>query len=134
MAFTEMEYSSGDLRRTPLWENQDTSSSFSGQTVTVSSNIDVFDYIEVEWQYSTTSTSATTHMLINVQDFIALGDKDTTGLNKYSIMCKSSSFTIVRSIARQSTTSIYFGEATKAGATGTSNTNLIPVKVNGVMV
>ena len=48
--------SGGGLKETVLWTNSAPTSTFAGQTVTLSSDIDNFDYIKVNYRYITSST------------------------------------------------------------------------------
>ena len=120
-----------NLKPTSLWTNNSPTSSFAGQTVTLSQDIDNFAYIGIRCKAGTSSSSETNETMFSVADL----KKSTSGNSKarLAIGASNSSGTLyVRGIAYSSDTKITFGDAYRLNNNaGTSNGVCIPTSIVG---
>ena len=120
-----------ELKATSLWTNNSPTSSFAGQTVTLSQDIDNFAYIGIRCKAGTSSSSETNETMVSVADL----KKSTSGNSKarLAVGASNSSGTLyVRGIAYSSDTKITFGDAYRLNNNaGTSNSVCIPTSVVG---
>ena len=71
MALIEMNFASGGggITETTLWENSTPTSSFAGQTVTLSDNMDNYDFLKFCFNRSTTNTTDKCEIIYSVDEF-----------------------------------------------------------------
>lgn len=72
---------SGEKEKTTLWTNSNPSSNFSGQDVTLSSNIEDFSYIEIKfisYRNSSPEKKQTISQIYNSEELMLLDNKNTT--------------------------------------------------------
>lgn len=121
------------LHETTLWTNSSPSSNYASDTVTLSSDIDNFDYIEVEFK-SHKSQSSTQKTLMSVADFKLA--KNSGFASQYTPRLaiggsyNNNATVALRGVAYESDTQLIFGTC-RAGTT-TKNDYAIPVRVIGV--
>lgn len=110
---------------TTLWTNSSSTSSFAAKDVTgLSAGIDTFDYIRITYRASTSdSTSQST-------TFAASELPSSSGRTTIGMMVGNS--TRFRPIYKSSNTSIYFYASYTPSSTSSSNTYVIPTKIEGI--
>lgn len=120
----------GKMEETALWTNSAPTSTFAAQTITLSDDIDNYDYLRFYVRLST-SNAKSNSIFISVNDF------KNTGNAANSLNLAHSCYYEVSSIRNRhfyyvSDTSIGFGTCFNSGNTGSDNTYLIPTKISGV--
>lgn len=131
MAYIKCGTNGGTLSETVLWTNSSPTSSFEGQTVTLSDDIDNYTYLKFTFIPTTSNTTDEISIIYSVDDFKKLANNSSDpffrGISPYafsqSVACERAFFYI-------SNTSVSFAY----GSTGTVTHNeaLIPVSVSGL--
>ena len=123
----------GQPTETTLWTNPSPSSSFAGQTVTLSDDMTNYDYLK--FTYKAVSTLDTLgEDIIPTAKFVSYGSSMTTAGPKFAIgkTGTSSDDRYIRFLTYSSNTTIDFKTPQKAGAAQTSNNACIPVQIIGI--
>ena len=117
----------GSLSETVLWTNSSQSTSVGQQTVTLSDDMNNYDYIDVTFNYSRTNTNQAGRVRV------AVSDLKNTGVNKgivgFGIM--TSSYRYNRSFNYSSDTKIVISTCTRSDGTTTTE-NAIPRAIYGI--
>lgn len=120
----------GGSTETVLWTNNSPTSSFSGQTITLSNSLDNYTYVKIKYRIST-SVSTESSVIVPVSEFVRM----TQTSNTFKIGTGSfDSSTYVRTAYYDSATTIAFNNGYKLGSTSQANGMLIPVSVIGISV
>lgn len=112
---------------TTLWTNASPTSAFAAQVVTLSDDIDNYDYLKVNYRHST-SNAIVCAALISPSDMKK--SMYDLGNNRMEVTLGSEA-TYFRRMTYASDTSISFSTAYKIGATGSSTSYSIPLSVVG---
>ena len=112
---------------TVLWTNASPTSAFAAQAVTLSDDIDNYDYLKVNYRHST-SNAIVCAALISPSDMKK--SMYDLGNNRMEVTLGSEA-TYFRRMTYTSDTSINFSTAHKIGATGSSTSYSIPLSVIG---
>lgn len=114
---------------TTLWTNSSPTSSMSATTLTLSQNLNNFDYIRFEYRFST-SNSASYSVIIAVYDVIK--SLATSGNFTIGLMVRSTSYFRIRRVTYNSSTSLDISLAWDANHAGSSSSEVIPTKIIGL--
>lgn len=125
----------GGLTPTRLWNNTATISSsytFPSQPVTLSDDIDNYEYIKFVFRRSAT-LSNTTEVMYSISEF----KKYSTAASNFNgaIRCygtNSTTVTYCRGIIYTNDTTVTFGSCAQVGGTETINSSLIPMEIYGL--
>lgn len=117
------------LKETTLWTNSSPTSNFAAQTITLSQDIDNYDYLKIAYRLST-SASTELSLIISVQDFKNTADANGKGV--ITLNSKSSNVIYARLIYYASDTSVFATVAYKIGSSGNSQAYSIPTKISGL--
>ena len=132
MAFIPMTIGGGGLVETDLWTNSAPSSSFSAQTVTISDDMNNYDFIGVDYAYST-GTQTLSRSICPVNYFKNGTYNSSTARNVMSIaISNTSNQEFVRTVEYVSDTKIHFEAVKFLGGSGGSNSNIVPHKIVGL--
>ena len=115
---------------TVLWTNNSPTSTFAGQTITLSDSLDNYTYVKIKYRIST-SVSTESSAIVPVSEFVRM----TQTSNTFKIGTGSfESSTYVRTAYYGSATTIVFNNGYQLGSTSQANGKLIPVSVIGISV
>ena len=119
------------MTKTALWTNASPTSSFAEQNVTLSKDIDNFDYLEFEWNHAS-STTVKGSLLVDVPTFKTY--TTATSSVVYVAMCgqQGTGSRYVRNVRYVSDTSVQFSTTSLYNGTGAFNTMVIPTNIYGV--
>ncbi len=125
--------SGGSLTPTTLWSNNSPTSNFPASdttiTVTLSDDIDNYEYIKIKARRST--SDATEYAIIySVEDFKKLNN--TSGASAGALAYNYNSSNSARVFYYTSNTSVTFKLAEALNATGTARTGAIPLEIIGL--
>ena len=124
---------SGGFTTTTLWTNNSSSSNFAAQEITLSDDIDNYDYIGVDYKYNTGSSDVGCHRMLMSSSDIKNATYNTSvarcGLEINII--SSSNISFARQIYYINDTKLRFATTTQVGSSTTSNALAIPVRVVG---
>ena len=120
--------------RTKLWENSDPDAAFASQTVTLSQSIANFQYIEIEWQNRYSTVTTVTHyepsVIVRVADF-----RETPQQADYpavGMLYRNGSYIYIRPVNYVSDTQVLLRDVYRINASGTSNGQIIPLRIYGL--
>ena len=120
----------GGSTETVLWTNNSPTSTFAGQTITLSDSLDNYTYVKIKYRIST-SVSTESSAIVPVSEFVHMTQtSDTFKIGTGSF----DSSTYVRTAYYGSATTIVFNNGYKLGSTSQANGMLIPVSVIGISV
>ena len=123
---------SSSFNRTQLWAQAVTSSGVAAGNVTLSDDMDNYDYLEFKYVISSAASSEAVSLLISVEDFKKTGTENPDfqfGLNG----CTSVPYS--RACYYVSDTSLYFDEAKSIySQTNRTADMCVPFEINGVTV
>jgi len=120
----------GGSTETVLWTNNSPTSTFAGQTITLSDSLDNYTYVKIKYRIST-SVSTESSAIVPVSEFVHM----TQTSNTFKIGTGSfNSSTYVRTAYYGSATTIVFNNGYQLGSTSQANRMLIPVSVIGISV
>lgn len=131
--------SGGGMTATRLWTNNSPSASFGAQTINLSEAASNFDAVRIVWEYNTSSgvtadnwegNSGALSTLYELGSATLVGN--STVLQMGAVFTASNWYARKAYFASNAYTSITFSAPTRGGASGTSNTNLIPILVEGI--
>lgn len=117
------------ISKTTLWTNSSPSSSFSSKDVTLSQDIDNFDYIEIvgkEW----TNQPSTIGYIFSVED--VKNATSAQNIMTMGLVCYAQAYAYARRIYYKSGTVIHINNASRVNSESTNNSALIPLYVNGL--
>lgn len=114
---------------TTLWTNSSPTSSFSDETVTISDDLNNYNYLKVEYRLST-ANSTTSNAIISIEQLINNGTFYDTG-GKFA-MCSRIDTPYARLMAYASSTTLKFGLAYKLYSTEITNSYVIPTNIYGI--
>lgn len=117
----------GALEEELLWTNSSPTSSFSGQTVTLSKSIANYDYIKFVWKYAYSLTELESIMASS--DFVK--KTGTVSYPQLTLGGRGGTGTLARQIRYSSDTQIRFTDCNNINETGVVNNDLIPVAIYG---
>ena len=121
---------------TVLWTNPSSSSDFAAQTVTLSDDINNYDYLKVSYKNLTTSAGVNDpySVLISVSDFKTSLSGNSTRHNAFTFggIYAPSNTNWTRFMFYDTDTTARFGACTQIGGTQSSNTNAIPLQIVGI--
>ncbi len=120
----------GKMEETTLWTNSAPASTFAAQTITLSDDIDNYDYLKFYVRLST-SNNKSNSILISVDDFKNTGNA-ANSLNLAHSCYYAEAAIRNRHFFYGGDTSIGFGTCFNSGNSGSENTYLIPTKISGV--
>lgn len=122
----------GKLDETVLWTNPNLTSDFASQTVTLSDNVDNYDFIKFVFNLST--TAATHRCSIYSVEELKTFVNPTNDWSRASSPMRSNSnnASFVRGIIYQSSNSLTIGNASGYQSSSTSNSALIPYQIIGM--
>lgn len=118
--------------KTTLWTNPSPASSFSNQTITLSDDLDNYDYVELEYAFNSSTLTNKNSIIYTISDFKRLTAND--GWCGAGIVY-SNSYLYSRSLTYNSDTAVNFGGTLKYNsgtAPSAANTATIPLKVYGI--
>ncbi len=128
----------GSLIETVLWENSAPSSSFNNQSIQLNESLLNYDYIRVECNYSTTSTTINGSTIIPVSEFIGTYYDSTTSRFFFGLVGRGQNI-LTRCIANGSSSSegnniVFFSNCFLYNSqTGQQqNSYVIPTKIIGL--
>lgn len=108
---------------TSLWTNNAPTSGFANQTVTLSADMNNYDYLKIKYRISTTNSREKSE-LIPPTEF------DTTNDGRFALGGTAST-NYARLLVKVSGTQITISDCKQFGGTTTTNTNLIPTSIVG---
>lgn len=111
-----------------LWENTSPTEIFNGQSITLSSGLSGYNFIQIIFRVSN-SEALTKSVYWAVSDFASSTKLYLSVFGKYDT---SSDVDIYRKVIYTNNTTIKFGDCLRTDTTGTRNTRCIPVAVYGV--
>lgn len=118
-----------------IWTNPSPTSSFSKQAVDLSDNINNYDYIAVEFKYSTSTVTEMeiSKSIMSVADFKKGVYESSVARNcmAYGIL-NSSDAPYTRQVRYLSDVSIQFSSCVAMNSTTAANSNAIPLRVIGL--
>ena len=124
---------SSELQETVLWTNSSPTSSFANQVVTLSDDIDNYDYIKFYFRVST-SYSATQNVMAPVSDFKNMTDATTS--NSFVSLSSPNEYTgsyrMVRRLNYVSATSVRINTSVRTNGQGSDDTLIIPTAISGL--
>ena len=139
MAFLPMIIDSGGLDETVLWTNPSPTSAFAGQTITLSDNVDNYDYLEFE--YKPANNLNTTYKAIfsiaTIKDSVKFSGTQTSVipaclLGSY-VNSGSNATRLGRAITMGSTNNtLTFNGCLRFGSSGEFTSYSIPIKITGI--
>ena len=110
----------GDLKETVLWTNPSPTSSFNAQTITLSDDMNNYQFLKVVSRISKTDS---TERVYEIEP------------SKFYDMCirgTISGVSWIRIISKQSDTTVSSSTSYRVNASGTSTDNAIPVQISGL--
>lgn len=114
-----------------LWTNPSPTADFGEQTITLSDDIDNFDFIE--FAYKPDKSQSDDQI---VKELISPTDLKqsvlTDGAPVFAISSQASGYTHARPITYVSNTSLKFGESRTIGAAGRRNFTSFPISISGI--
>ena len=121
----------GELEETVLWTNPSQSTNFSAQTLTLSDDIDNYDFIKLTWKSSTTvSIEADVYWEVSdVKNFSEVNDEPQGAICSKA---PSGSYRYARRIYYVSDTQLGISGCSVIGAASSNEALVIPVKVSGM--
>lgn len=119
------------LRETILWTNSAPTSSFSGQTVTLSESLSNYDMVRLYWR-KTTSDSSEMYIDVSVSDYTSI--TGNTGSFQIYIGYRHSNGGCGRSVGGSGSTAKYGNCYFFGSSTSMNNANVIPTKVAGLRI
>ena len=117
---------SSELQETVLWTNSSPTSSFATQTVTLSDDINNYDYIGIYYRVST-SVATTGFAMTKVSDYVQNVSSSQPRLAFAGITGTTAQF---RNIKYDTDTTVVIGGA--IATSGASNNNVIPTAISGL--
>lgn len=118
----------GALEEELLWTNSSPTSSFAGQTVTLSKSIANYDYIKFVWQYANDTPNNIASMLAPSEVVQKTG---TVSYPQLTLGGRGSTNTLARQIRYTSDTQLEFTNCSYINQSGTVNSTIIPVAIYG---
>ena len=114
---------------TTLWTNNAPTNTFAGQSVTISEDMDNFDYIKVKFRLSTTDAteSSCSFVVSELKQFTTTSISPVGSIAGYT----ASSTSYARFISYESDTSIKITGGFRLNTSGSSNSVLIPTSIVG---
>lgn len=121
------------LVETVLWQNPSPSSNFGGQTITLSEDMNNYDYLGISWAYSTSNQSGNgiNKLIMSVPDFKKVAYTSTAGTYP-AVGTFTGTYSYVRNLIRSSDTTIYVGNCYQMSTSTQANGNSIPIQVVGI--
>lgn len=121
---------------TILWANPSPSSDFAAQTVTLSDDINNYDYLKVSYvNYNgSTGTNDPFSVLISVSDFKTSLSGNSTRHNAFTYggLYAPSNTTWTRFMFYNTDTTARFGDCTQVGGSKSANSNSVPLQILGI--
>lgn len=121
---------------TVLWQNPSPSSDFAAQTVTLSDDINNYDYLKVSYvNYNASAgTNDPYNIYISVSDFKTSRYGDSTRHNTFTFggLYVPSNNWYTRQMVYNTDTSVKFGACTQVGGTAVSGNNSVPLQIVGI--
>ena len=120
------------LKETVLWTNPAPTSAFASQTVTLSDDINNYDYLKfILRRYTTDAREAEVIFSVaKFKEYYTANGNFTGAVRAYYL--SSTGSVLDRGIVYNSDTSIKFGDSTQIGGTSVDNATLLPQKIIGV--
>lgn len=120
----------GKQTETVLWTNSAPTSSFASQSVTLSDNINNYDYLKFTIAFST-SVADSSSTIISVSDFKKMTSSASTG---HPVGFVGGRYTNIysRAVYYTDDTTVNFGSNYQQGASTVANTNIIPIQIVGI--
>lgn len=117
----------GSLKETVLWTNPNTGAANSTINVTLSDDIDNYDFIKFSWKpQSSTPDSESMNILVTPSDL----KKSTNATNQPSICLTTTAQ--ARYVQYLTNTTLFINAAWNIHASGSNNNNAIPLSISGV--
>ena len=119
---------------TTLWTNNAPTSSFTGQEITLSDDVNNYDYIAVRYYFNTSSStgSCVSTNLISISDLKKWTYNDSTKHNTGAISSEDASNNLfIRNVFYISSTKMRFSAANKVATNTYDNTVCIPYQIIG---
>lgn len=113
---------------TELWTNSNPSSTFSSQIVNLSDDINNYDSLKIYFKNSASDVDSNLIDIVDVVNFVGSSNTKSNAVGSYS----SSGYNLARKYFYNSNTSINFSGCQVIGASGGSQSNLIPIKICGI--
>lgn len=135
MAYIPMNVGGGKYREYILWQNPSPSSTFAAQTVTLSDDIDNYDFLKIYYtnHNSESGTNDPYSVLISVVDFKSSLPLNATRHNVVTLgSVAPSNNRYARHVLYDTDTTVNFGTTTQIGANSTTSVNVIPVQISGI--
>ena len=121
---------------TVLWANPSPTSDFATQTVTLSDDINNYDYLKVSYKNLTTSAGVNDpySVLISVSDFKTSLSGNSTRHNAFTFggIYAPSNTNWTRFMFYDTDTTARFGACTQIGGSQSSNSNAVPLQIVGI--
>ena len=118
-----------------IWTNPSPTSSFGRQNVSLSDDINNYDYVATEFKYSASSTTEElkSKSIMSVADFKKGGRETSVSRNCMAFgILNASNTPYTRQVQYIPDTSIHFTDCTAMNSTGSANSNAIPLRVIGL--
>lgn len=122
----------GSLDETTLWINPNPTSDFAQQSITLSDDIDNYDYIKIEVKGNTSSTWSAPNICIlcSVEDFKTTGS--TAGHSRIAAGIRATSGTYTRLFDYIDDTTIDASNSVLVSTGGNTNNTNVPIKISGL--
>lgn len=122
----------GSLDETILWTNPNPTSDFAQQSITLSDDIDNYDYIKIEVKGNTSSTWSAPNICIlcSVEDFKTTSS--TAGHSRIAAGIRATSGTYTRLFDYNDDTTINASNSVQVSTGGNTNNTNVPIKISGL--
>ena len=126
----QLEKKGGNLTETVLWSNSSPSSSFIGQTVTLSDDLLSYDYVKVKFR-KIKSESDEKSVMMSVTEYLSMSNAANSFCGMGLCIYISNTYYTRRTLSPDST-HVLFNNANRIDASGTIHDYLIPTAIIGM--
>jgi hypothetical protein len=117
------------FNETTLWTNSSPTSSFADQNVTLSDDIDNYDYIQFEYA-NTRTNDVRSKVIMSVSELKQTGN--STGQNSLGLCATASGKFLVRRLNYVTDTQIHFRTCYYINSAGSNDSGAIPITIKGL--
>ena len=123
----------GKMEETTLWTNPDPSINFTAQAVTLSDDINNYDFLKVTYAFYKTNLNKTAEVIYSIDEVKKLAAAAGNFKGATAFYNSGSTGTVYsRSFSYTSNTELYFYNMQQINGTGSDNGNGIPLKISGM--
>ena len=123
----------GEFKETVLWTNSSPTSNFNAQVITLTGgNISNYDYIQIKWRFSTTTSTEGNGVIVKKDDFVNMLYNAQSPRFAIGVYFTSSDKSYFRGVYYSSDTKIGFNNTYGLGDSSANNLNIIPLQIIGL--